>query len=301
MLSIAVLAWAGSMAAWAQPPAKKQSGSPPPAKAAPKSDASADDAAPADEKAEDEKAADAGQEKKPAKPSGKKGPGLKLTTADETELLKTLSYMQGFGTGKQIKMQFEDSGVELDNDVLLAAFKDALAGKEPMMTEEKMNELVPEIQKLVTAKREAKFKEVAAENKEEGEEFLAANKKKEGVKTLPSGLQYKVLKSGKGETPKRSDTVKVHYKGTLLNGTEFDSSYKRGEPASIPVSGVIKGWIEALQLMKIGDKWQLFVPSALGYGVEGRLPTIPPNATLVFDVELLGVEKGSKVPPPAFK
>ena len=302
--SILLLACAGSMALAAQVPTKKKGDSPAPTKATSKSDASADDDAPSDDKG----AGDADQVKKPAKPSSKKGPGLKITTVDETELLKKLSYMQGYGTGKTMKVGFEEQGVVLDDEVLLAAFKDALAGKEPEITEDEMTELFPQIQKMIAAKANAKLEEVKAENKAEGEAFLAANKKKEGVKTLSSGLQYKVLKSGKGlETPKRSDTVKAHYKGSFLNGTEFESSYKNGAPASFPVSRVIKGWTEALQLMKVGDKWQLFVPSALAYGEEGRRDpqsgrtVIAPNATLIFEVELLGVEKGSKLPPPSLK
>jgi FKBP-type peptidyl-prolyl cis-trans isomerase FklB len=126
-------------------------------------------------------------------------------------------------------------------------------------------------------------------NKKEGEAFLAENKKKDGVKTLPSGLQYKVLAEGKGKTPKATDTVTVHYRGTLTDGTEFDSSYKRNQPASFPVNGVIKGWTEALQLMKEGSKWQLFIPASLAYGEPGR-PGIPPNSVLIFDVELISVK-----------
>lgn len=124
-----------------------------------------------------------------------------------------------------------------------------------------------------------------------GEAFLAANAKKEGVKTTASGLQYKVLKSGTGESPKLTDTVKVHYQGTLIDGTIFDSSIQRGQPISFPVSGVIPGWIEALQLMKVGDKWQLFIPANLAYGENSPTPAIPPNSVLIFDVELLGIEK----------
>ena len=127
-------------------------------------------------------------------------------------------------------------------------------------------------------------------NLKAGEDFLAANAKKEGVKTTASGLQYKVIKSGSGPSPKPTDTVKVHYNGTLIDGTVFDSSIRRGSPATFPVNGVIPGWTEALQLMKVGDKWQLFIPAKLAYGEQGPGP-IGPNATLIFDVELLGIEK----------
>ena len=126
---------------------------------------------------------------------------------------------------------------------------------------------------------------------EAGEKFLAENAKKEGVKTTASGLQYKVIKSGTGESPKPTDTVKVHYHGTLIDGTVFDSSVQRGEPISFPVQGVIPGWIEALQLMKVGDKWQLFIPSKLAYGERNPSPLIGANSTLIFEVELLGIEK----------
>ena len=131
----------------------------------------------------------------------------------------------------------------------------------------------------------------ATKKPDAGEIFLAENAKKEGVKTTASGLQYKVIKSGTGESPKPTDTVKVHYHGTLIDGTVFDSSVQRGEPISFPVGGVIPGWVEALQLMKVGDKWQLFIPSKLAYGEQSPSPKIAPNSTLLFEVELLGIEK----------
>lgn len=250
-----------------------------------------------DKKVQDEAAADKDDKPAAKKNNGKKSSGLKLTTADEAELLKTLSYMQGYELGKQIA-QMSDLGIELDKQTLIAAFQDALDGKDPTMTEKERNDVTPQIQKLIEEKRTAKMRELSAKNKAEGKEFLAVNKKKEGVKTLPSGLQYKVLKSGKGETPKRTDTVKAHYKGTLLNGTEFDSSYRRGQPASFPVGRVIPGWTEALQLMKVGDKWQLFIPAELAYGEQSPPGSaIPPSATLIFDVELLGIEKGGRAMP----
>ncbi len=133
-------------------------------------------------------------------------------------------------------------------------------------------------------------KQLAEKNKNEGERFLAENKEKEGVTTLPSGLQYKVIKAGNGSSPKASDTVTTHYRGALIDGTEFDSSHKRGEPTSFPVGGVISGWTEALKLMKVGAKWQLFVPSDLAYGPRGAGQNIGPNATLIFEVELLSIE-----------
>lgn len=248
---------------------------------------------------EDKDAAAKDKDETPAPKNGKKSSGLKLTTANDTELLKTLSYMQGYDLGKQMT-QFSNMGIELDHETLVAAFREGLEGKEPSMTEKERLDVAPKIQKLVEERRAVKVRELAAKNKAEEKDFLAENKKKEGVKTLPSGLQYKVLKSGRGETPKRTDTVKAHYKGTLLNGTVFDSSYRRGQPELLPVGGVIPGWTEALQLMKVGDKWQLFIPAALAYAEQGRgdpfAGGIPPNATLIFDIELLSVEKGGRAP-----
>jgi FKBP-type peptidyl-prolyl cis-trans isomerase FklB len=138
--------------------------------------------------------------------------------------------------------------------------------------------------------QETKMAEEGAANKKEGDAFLAANKTKEGVVTLPSGLQYKILKAGTGPKPKTTDTVISNYKGTLINGTEFDSSYKRGQPATFPVGQVIKGWTEALQLMPVGSKWQIFVPADLAYGQRGAGPDIGPNATLIFEVELMSIK-----------
>ena len=289
LLSICLLLLAGATVAGAQPAGKKGGAPAGPAKAPANADNSDEDAARA---AKEGPASDASQ--KAGKKSAK-GPGLKVDAGDDAEMLKTLSYMQGYGMGKQLLEQFNDQGIELDEQILFSAFKDGFSRKELKMTDEAMNQAIPLIQKLMVRRR-------AAHNKQAGDAFLAANAKKEGVKTLASGLQYKVLKSGKGETPKKSDTVKAHYKGTFLNGTEFDSSYKRGSPTPFQVSGVIKGWTEALQLMKVGDKWQLFVPAELAYQEKGFLDPqgqeiIPPNTTLVFEIELLGIEKGGKSAP----
>lgn len=269
----------------------------PAAPAAPSKELSDDDQAQPSDDQPDESA-----DEKPAKKSPKKGLDLKLTTDDEAKLLKTISYMQGFGMGQQIYQQFNQQGVELDEEVFFAALREGMTGKEPTMSEEEMKDAMAAIQKFLGEKYAAKAKEQAAKNKEEGTTFLASNKRKEGVKTLPSGLQYKVIKSGKGETPKKTDTVQVHYKGTFINGKEFDSSYKNGAPITFPITNLVKGMSEGLLLMKVGDKWQLFIPSNLAYGEQGNR-VIPPNATLLFEVELLGIEKGAKAPlnPPALK
>jgi FKBP-type peptidyl-prolyl cis-trans isomerase FklB len=201
------------------------------------------------------------------------------------------SYSIGYDIGETFKKQ----NVELNPDTLFGGLKDALAGKEAALSKEEREKTLQAFQKEMMEKQIAASKEAATKNAAEGEKFLAENKKKEGVKTTTSGLQYKVLKEGSGASPKETDTVVTNYKGTLLDGTEFDSSYKRNEPASFPVNRVIKGWTEALQLMKPGAKYQLFIPSSLAYGERGAGQLIGPNATLVFEVELLSI----KPPEPA--
>ncbi len=212
--------------------------------------------------------------------------------AGEKAELKTqkdkLSYAIGMDMGGSLKR----NAIDVDIDALVKGLKDALAGGKMMMTEQEQRETLMAFQKEFQAKQQEKMKALAEKNKKEGEAFLAENKKKPGVKTLPSGLQYKVITEGKGASPKETDTVTVNYRGTLIDGTEFDSSYKRNEPATFPVKGVIKGWTEALQLMKEGAKWQLFVPAGLAYGERGAGGVIGPNATLIFEVELLKI--GSK-------
>src|SRR5216684_4422081 len=163
--------------------------------------------------------------------------------------------------------------------------KDAMSNRKPLMSEQEVRETMMAFEKDMQQKQA----ETAQKNAAEADKFLAANKSKEGVKTTESGLQYKVLKEGSGAQPKSSDTVTVNYRGTLMDGTEFDSSYKRGQPATFPVGGVIKGWTEALQLMKVGSKFQLFIPANLAYGEQGR-PGIPPNSVLNFEVELMDVK-----------
>ena len=196
------------------------------------------------------------------------------------------SYAVGVNFGSALKRQ----ELDLDTNALFAGIADAIAGK-PALSEEEIHTTLMALQKDLMAKSQERQKALAEKNLKEGDAFLAANAKKDGVKTLPDGLQYKVIKSGSGPSPAKSDTVKVNYEGKLIDGTVFDSSLKRGEPLTIGVSDVIPGWTEALQLMKVGDEWQLFIPANLAYGEHGAGPLIGPNATLIFDVELLGIEK----------
>jgi FKBP-type peptidyl-prolyl cis-trans isomerase FklB len=196
------------------------------------------------------------------------------------------SYSLGYQFGTSLKMQ----GVDIDLDVYLSAIRDALEGKQPQMSAEEMQRTVMGIRQRTAAAQQKALSEQGEKNLADGKAFLAENAKKQGVKTTPSGLQYKVLSEGKGKTPKKSDTVTVHYRGTLINGTEFDSSLSKGQPATFKVDGVIPGWTEALQMMKEGSKWQLFIPPQLAYGERGMPPRILPQSTLVFEVELISVQ-----------
>lgn len=211
--------------------------------------------------------------------------------------LKDLKDKASYSLGLNFGFNFKRQNVDLNLDAFAAGFKDAMSGKKPLMTEEEVRETMMAFEKDMQQKQA----ETAQKNAAEGEKFLAENKTKEGVKTSASGLQYKVLKEGSGGQPKSSDTVTVNYRGTLIDGTEFDSSYKRGQPATFPVGGVIKGWTEALQLMKVGSKYQLFIPASLAYGEQGP-PGIPPNAILIFEVELMDVkppQAGGASPAPS--
>lgn len=210
-----------------------------------------------------------------------------VTLAQDTPLESTkdkVSYAIGLDIGKNLKAQ----DIEADPTTIARGIKDALGDAKPLLTDEQIREIFTTFQAELQAKRAERMKVEGEKNLKEGAAFLEANKAKEGVKTLPSGLQYKEITPGTGATPKATDNVTTHYKGTLIDGTEFDSSYKRGEPATFPVNGVIKGWTEALQLMKEGGKWQLFIPAELAYGEQGR-PGIPPNSVLLFDIELVKV------------
>ena len=188
--------------------------------------------------------------------------------------------------GQQIGSNLKSQNVDIDVQVMGASIKDVLDGKESRMTKEEMNDAIMKMRQAMVAKQE----KAAIENKVQGEAFLKENKAKDGVTVTASGLQYEVLTKGKGNSPKATDTVSVHYKGTLIDGSEFDSSYKRKAPAQFPVNGVIKGWTEALQLMKPGSKWKLYIPSELAYGATSR-PQIPGHSVLIFEVELLEIIK----------
>ena len=209
--------------------------------------------------------------------------------ADAPEL-KTDKEKISYSIGMDIGGNLKRGSVEVDPDLLAKGLKDSYGGGKTVLTEDQARQTLADFQKAMMAKQAETMKKLSEKNKADGEKFLAENAKKEGVKVLPSGLQYKELTPGTGKSPKTTDTVTTHYKGTLIDGTEFDSSYKRGQPATFPVSGVISGWTEALQLMKEGAKWQLFVPAGLAYGEKGAGQVIGPNATLIFEVELLAVK-----------
>jgi FKBP-type peptidyl-prolyl cis-trans isomerase FklB len=212
-----------------------------------------------------------------------------FASAADAPDLKDPKAKTSYAIGVDIGNNFKKNEIEIEPKALAAGFLDALAGK-PALTEDEVKATLEALRQQMMSKMMAKQAETGTNNQKEGVDFLAANAKKEGVKTTASGLQYKVIKSGTGKQPKATDTVKTHYHGTLINGEVFDSSVQRGEPVEFPVNGVIPGWQEALQLMKVGDKWQLFVPSALAYGERGAGGKIGPNAALIFEVELLEVK-----------
>ena len=215
-----------------------------------------------------------------------------ISLADEKPELKDEKEKISYSLGYQIGGDFKRQGVELDPDLLVKGMQDAAGGAEPRVSPQEMRKTLVDLKKKVEADERKRRKEQAGKYRAEGEAFLAANGKKEGVVTLPSGLQYKVLAEGKGKSPNPTDNVTVHYRGTLVDGTEFDSSHKRNAPATFGVDRVIAGWKEALPMMKEGAKWQLFVPSKLGYGEKGSGSRIPPDSTLLFEVELLSVQSG---------
>jgi FKBP-type peptidyl-prolyl cis-trans isomerase FklB len=233
---------------------------------------------------------------KPAAPAAKadKAPAPQAPSVSGlTTQKEKFSYALGMNIGANMQRQ----SVSVDVDIFARGVKDSMTGGKTLLTDEEARAVLTEMQTELRKQQQAKAQQLGEANKKEGTEFLSANKAKDNVVTLPSGLQYKILTAGTGPKPAATDTVTVNYRGTLINGTEFDSSYKRGEPASFPVNGVIKGWTEALQLMPVGSKWQLFIPSDLAYAERGGGATIGPNATLIFEVELLSIgEKKSDKP-----
>lgn len=205
-----------------------------------------------------------------------------------TKKLDTDQKKASYAIGQQIGGNMKQQNIEIDTDIMAMAMKDAIKG-DSKMTKEEIQQAMMQLQESAMKKQQ----EAGEENKKKGAEFLEKNKTADGVKSTASGLQYKVEKEGDGKIPTKNDTVKAHYKGTLIDGTQFDSSYDRGQPAEFPVQGVIPGWSEALQLMKVGSKYKLFIPPELAYGASGR-PGIPANSVLIFEVELVEIVKPAK-------
>lgn len=223
--------------------------------------------------------------------------------AAAADLRLKASYIIGSNIGQQMKAD----GLDLDLASMMRGIQDGQSGAKSPFSDQEIQQVMQQYQQQMAAQQKqnalasgraavAAAVKAGDKNASEGVAFLTRNMTAEGVKTLPSGLQYKIIKSGAGPTPKASDNVTTHYRGTLVNGAEFDSSYARGEPVTFPVGGVIAGWTEALQQMKVGDKWQLFIPSELAYGEQGRPPKINPHSVLIFDIELLGIEAGRQQP-----
>jgi FKBP-type peptidyl-prolyl cis-trans isomerase len=228
--------------------------------------------------------------KTPHSPAAKSRPtGTAKAQAPLT--LKTQKEKISYAIGMNIGTGMHRQSLQIDPNILLRGLKDALAGGKTLMTDEEAKAVMTQLQNEMRKAQQEKMQQAGAANKKEGEAFLDANKTKEGVKVLPSGLQYKILKEATGPKPTATDTVVCNYRGTLIDGKEFDSSYKRGEAATFPVNGVIKGWTEALQLMPVGSKWQLFLPADLAYGDRGAGADIGPDATLIFEVELMSIQQ----------
>jgi FKBP-type peptidyl-prolyl cis-trans isomerase FklB len=201
-----------------------------------------------------------------------------------------VNYSLGYQIGGDLKRQ----GVELQSELVVKGIQDAISGTNPMMTPQEMRTALIDLKKRIEKTEREKLLQDSVKNLAEGEAFLSENTKKEGIQVLPSGLQYRVVREGYGASPKATDTVTVNYRGTHIDGTEFDSSFKRNNPASFRVNRVISGWTEALQLMKEGAKWELFIPAKLAYGERGAGNGIPPNIALIFEVELISVETGGE-------
>lgn len=221
---------------------------------------------------------------------------------------KDVSYAVGIEAGKRFLMEIQMSGIDLDVADMLEGIQDGLGGKPARLSDAQVQAGLEEAKRQADATRQSRMREAETQraeqgdkNKAEGEAFLAKNATREGVKTLPDGLQYEVIKQGDGPKPEPTDVVKVHYRGTFIDGSEFDSSYKRNEPATFPLNGVIKGWTEGVALMPVGSKYKLYIPSDLAYGPQGRGAKVPPNSLLIFEVELLEIvaKPGSPASGPA--
>ncbi|HVC96290.1 MAG TPA: FKBP-type peptidyl-prolyl cis-trans isomerase [Pirellulales bacterium] len=296
------LALCAGVAFAAQPGQKKPKGSAPaksnrtnddesekPARAAETGDEPDSDGAATDGTEENEGREGSADDDKPVSKS--KRPVARGAKAKEIETIKKVSYLLGV----ELVRRQKGMGVDLVLDECVQGIEDAFAGKVKEFSEEEMKDLQLAMESIVAERQAEMMKEAGAMYKLEGEKYQAENKKKEGVKTTKTGLQYKVLKSGKGKSPKPTDTVTAHYKGTFIDGTEFQSSYKLGKPHTSPVNRFIPGWIEALQLMKVGDKWRIVVPSELAYRAQGMQDQngrliIPPNVTLIYELELLSID-----------
>jgi FKBP-type peptidyl-prolyl cis-trans isomerase FklB len=213
-----------------------------------------------------------------------------FAAAQDAPALKTEKDKLSYALGMDLGAQFKSRSVDVDADIFASALKTALAGGKTLLTEAESKAIIAELQKSMVAKQAEAARIAGEKNMKEGEAFLAANKAKEGVVTLASGIQYKVLSPGTGKQPTIDDTVVCQYRGTLIDGKEFDSSYKRGQPATFAVKGVIKGWTEVLQLMPVGSKWQVVIPPTLAYGERGAGADIGPNATLIFEIELVAIK-----------
>jgi FKBP-type peptidyl-prolyl cis-trans isomerase FklB len=222
-------------------------------------------------------------------PSGTAAKKSTATKSAAGAALTTDKQKQSYALGMNIARGLTRQKLDVDPAIVSRGLRDTMSGGKTLLTDAEAQAALTQLQAAAQANQDAEMKKMGDANMKEGQEFLAANKAKDGVVTLPSGLQYKILTAGTGPKPAVTDTVVCNYRGTFINGTEFDSSYKRNQPATFPLNGVIKGWTEALQLMPVGSKWQLVIPSDLAYGPSGRGP-IPPNATLIFEVELLSIQ-----------
>lgn len=230
-----------------------------------------------------------------ATPKSQPGAATKRAPAKAAPLtLKTQKDKASYALGMNFGTGLRKQSIDIDPAILARGLRDSFSNGKTLLTEDEAKAVLTQLQSDVRKKQQELALQLGEANKKQGLEFLEANKTKDGVVTLPSGLQYKVLQEGTGPKPAPTDTVVCNYRGTLLDSTEFDNSYKRGQPVTFPLTGVIKGWTEALQLMPVGSKWQLFIPSELAYGERGRGGQIGPNATLIFEVELLSIQSKDK-------